>query len=34
MLFGDSIAAGFMPLAIAGFALAIGGAALLSRFSE
>ena len=34
MLFGDSIAAGFTPLAIAGFALAIGGAVLLSRFSE
>ena len=34
MLFGDSIAAGFTPLAIAAFALAIGGAVLLSRFSE
>jgi hypothetical protein len=34
MLFGDSIAAGFTPLAIAGFALAVGGAVLLSRFSE
>jgi hypothetical protein len=34
MLFGDSIAAGFTPLAVAAFALAIGGAVLLSRFSE
>jgi len=34
MLFGDAIASGFTPLAIAGFALAIGGAVLLSRFSE
>jgi drug/metabolite transporter (DMT)-like permease len=34
MLFGDAIAVGFTSLAIAGFALAIGGAVLLSRFSE
>ena len=33
-LFGDAIAHGRMPLAIAGFVLAIGGAVSLSRFAE
>jgi drug/metabolite transporter (DMT)-like permease len=33
-LFGDAIEPGDMPLAIAGFVLAIGGAVSLSRFSE
>ena len=31
---GDAIAAGRMPLAIAGFVLAIGGTVSLSRFAE
>jgi hypothetical protein len=34
VLFGDAIRPGDMPLAIAGFVLAIGGAASLSRFAE
>ena len=34
VLFGDAIRHGDMPLAIAGFVLAIGGAASLSRFAE
>jgi drug/metabolite transporter (DMT)-like permease len=34
VLFGDAIAPGFTPVAIAGVALAIGGAVSLSRFSE
>jgi drug/metabolite transporter (DMT)-like permease len=34
ILFGDAIRPGDMPLAIAGFVLAIGGAASLSRFAE
>jgi drug/metabolite transporter (DMT)-like permease len=33
-LFGDAIAPGRMPLAIAGFVLAIGGAVSLSRFAD
>jgi hypothetical protein len=33
-LFGDAIAPGFLPVAIAGFALAIGGTVSLSRFAE
>ena len=33
-LFGDAIEPGRMPLAIAGFVLAIGGAVSLSRFAE
>jgi drug/metabolite transporter (DMT)-like permease len=33
-LFGDAIAHGRMPLAIAGFVLAIGGTVSLSRFAE
>lgn len=33
-LFGDAIARGLVPLAIAGFVLAIGGAVSLSRFAE
>jgi drug/metabolite transporter (DMT)-like permease len=34
MLFGDAIASGRLPLAIAGFLLAIGGTVSLSRFAE
>jgi drug/metabolite transporter (DMT)-like permease len=34
VLFGDAIEPGRMPLAIAGFLLAIGGAVSLSRFAE
>jgi hypothetical protein len=34
VLFGDAIEPGRMPLAIAGFVLAIGGAVSLSRFVE
>jgi drug/metabolite transporter (DMT)-like permease len=34
LLFGDAIAAGLLPLATAGFVLAIGGAVSLSRFAE
>jgi drug/metabolite transporter (DMT)-like permease len=33
-LFGDAIAPGLLPLAIAGFVLAIGGAVSLSRFAD
>jgi drug/metabolite transporter (DMT)-like permease len=33
-LFGDAIAPGLLPLAIAGFVLAIGGTVSLSRFAE
>ena len=33
-LFGDAIAPGLLPLAIAGFLLAIGGTVSLSRFAE
>lgn len=33
-LFGDAIAAGRLPLAVAGFLLAIGGTVSLSRFAE
>ena len=33
-LFGDAIAPGRLPLALAGFVLAIGGAVSLSRFAE
>ena len=34
VLFGDAIAPGHMPLAIAGFVLAISGTVSLSRFAE
>jgi drug/metabolite transporter (DMT)-like permease len=34
LLFGDAVEPGRMPLAVAGFLLAIGGAVLLSRFAE
>jgi drug/metabolite transporter (DMT)-like permease len=34
VLFGDAIAPGHMPLAIAGFVLAVGGTVSLSRFVE
>ena len=33
-LFGDAIAQGRLPLALAGFVLAIGGTVSLSRFAE